>query len=384
MDETNFTAVMVRKIIFKSALIFASLLLLAVGVLWLRWGGGASYPGLETAPLFDTTALEIVYDAAEPPGNVTVSATGRIFLTIHPESRSRGPKVVEIVDGKAHPYPNLEFQKEYHTPLGVFIDTRNRFWVLDHGNHGIRSAQLFAFDLDSDSLVYRHVFNQREAPTGSYLNDLQVAADMETVIISDLSVLRQRPALVVLDLAMDQARRLLECDSTTRAQDWNIQTFTLPGKLASLRLGVDGLVLDQAEKWLYYGAVCHESLYRVTVRDLTDQALPPDDLRERVEWVSKKPLSDGLSIDQADQVILTDIEHHGLMRLDKNGVLQTLIEAPGQVRWADGCSFGPNGYLYFTDSALPDIMLRSRHHIRKKGPYFLYRLKMDVPGTPGR
>ena len=375
---------MVRKIIWKSVLIFVSLLLFGVLALWLRWGGGSPYPDLSTTPLFDTAALEVVYASAEPPGNVAVSETGRIFMTIHPESRTRGPVVVEIFDGKAHPYPDAEFQKKFQTPLGIFVDTRNRLWVLDHGNHGMQRARLFAFDLTADTLAYRYIFNHQEAPLGSYLNDLQVAADREAVIISDLSALRQRPALLVLDLAMGQARRLLERDSTTSAQDWNIQAFTLPGNLASLRLGLDGLALDPAEEWLYYGAVCHQSLYRVPLRDLVDPAIPPDDLRKRVEWVSNKPLSDGLRIDQTGQVILTDVEHHGLMRLEKDGTLRTLIATPGKIRWADGCSFGPDGYLYFTDSALPDVMLHSRGHIKKRSPYFLYKIKLDVAGISGQ
>ncbi|MBK7407746.1 MAG: hypothetical protein IPL49_09405 [Saprospirales bacterium] len=375
---------MIRKIGFYGASVFLSLFLLLLLVLRVQWGGGASYPDLSSTPLFDTSALEVVYASPEPPGNVTVSASGRIFMTIHPESRTNGPLVMEIVDGRASPYPNAEFQKKYQTPLGVFIDTRDRLWILDHGNHGFQRPQLFAFDLSADTLAFHYLFTRAEAPAGSYLNDLQVAAEKEVVLISDLSVMRQHPALVVLDKTLGQARRVLERDSTTGAQKWTIPALTLPGRLASLRLGVDGLALDQAEEWLYYGAVCHEALYRVRLSDLLDNALPPDDLRERVQWVGKKPLSDGLSIDQESQVILTDVEHHGLMRLGRDGILQTLVAAPGKIRWADGCSYGPDNYLYFTDSALPDVMLHSRKHIRKKSPYFLYRIKMDFPGIPGR
>ncbi|MDV7397234.1 hypothetical protein RZS08_37885, partial [Arthrospira platensis SPKY1] len=77
-------------------MLFISLLLAALGVLRWRWGGGAPYPDLSTAPLLDTTDLEVVLSYPEPPGNIAVSASGRIFITIHPESRTKGPRVLEI------------------------------------------------------------------------------------------------------------------------------------------------------------------------------------------------------------------------------------------------------------------------------------------------
>lgn len=379
---------MTRKIIRSGILLFAALLLVFLLLLRLRLGGGAPYPDLSTPPLLDSTALEVVYSSPEPLGNVAVSAAGRIFTTIHPESRAPGPLVLEIRDGEAHPFPDAAFQDELETPLGLFIDTRDRLWVLDHGNHGMGKPQLLGFDLASGALIYRHFFSRAEAPAGSFLNDLQVSANREAVMITDLSALRQRPALLIHDLATGRSRRLLSGDSTTRSQPWVIQTqrgpLSLPLNWANLRLGADGLVLDAEEQWLYYAAVSHESLYRVPLTDLLDEGLPPDDLRESVERVSRKPLSDGLSIDREGQVILTDVEHQGLMILGKDQSLKTLLRAPGHIRWADGCSFGPDAYLYFTDSALQDQLFHSRRYIRKKGPYFLYRVCMGTEGIPGR
>ncbi|MFZ2897588.1 MAG: L-dopachrome tautomerase-related protein [Saprospiraceae bacterium] len=378
---------MTTKIIRSGALVFLFfLVLLLLAVRW-RWGGGSYYPDLSTAPLLDTAALEAVYASPEPLGNVAVSASGRIFLTIHPESRAPGPKVVEIRDGEAWPFPDAGFQDEWVTPLGIFVDTKNRLWVLDHGNHGMKRPQLLGFDLEADTLIYRHRFSREEAPMGSYLNDLQVATGREVAIITDLSVLRQRPALLVHDLSAGRSRRLLEADSTTKAQPWIIRTengsLSLPGNWASLRLGADGIALDAREEWLYYAAVSHHSLFRVTLTDLLDEGLPAPDLRERVERAGPKPLSDGLSIDKTGRVVITAIEQQGLMLLEENK-LKTLVSAPGKIRWADGCSFGPDDYLYFTDSALPDQMLRSRRHIRHNGPYYLYRICMGIEGVPGR
>jgi sugar lactone lactonase YvrE len=100
--------------------------------------------------------------------------------------------------------------------------------------------------------------------------------------------------------------------------------------------------------------------------------------------VGQKPLSDGLSIDTLDHIYITDVEHGGIARMDQEGNLQTLLKDTERIRWADGCSFGGDGYLYFTDSAIPDQMLRSKSHIRKKEPYYIYRFKPEYGGIPGR
>ena len=50
----------------------------------------------------------------------------------------------------------------------------------------------------------------------------------------------------------------------------------------------------------------------------------------------------------------------------------TVIRSP-RIRWADGLSFGPDGWLYLADSALPELVLRSRNHIDAQGPYYIFR-----------
>jgi hypothetical protein len=54
------------------------------------------------------------------------------------------------------------------------------------------------------------------------------------------------------------------------------------------------------------------------------------------------------------------------------------------VRWADALSYGPGGWLYLADSAIPDQMLRSRRHMRAAAPYFIYRFHPGIEGAPGQ
>ena len=76
-----------------------------------RYGGGRPYPDLSTEPLIEESALEEVLAYPEPIGNVAVSHEGRIFFTVHPESRPQGNKLLELVADAAVPYPDGASQR---------------------------------------------------------------------------------------------------------------------------------------------------------------------------------------------------------------------------------------------------------------------------------
>ena len=119
------------------------------------------------------------------------------------------------------------------------------------------------------------------------------------------------------------------------------------------------------------------------LKDLRNQNLPEGQLNQRVERFSDKPLSDGLSYDVAGNVYVTDIEHNAIFRVSPQRKLSTLIQAP-QIRWPDALSFGPDGWLYVADSALPELILQSTEHIQEQGPYRVFRFQPGVNGVPGQ
>ena len=96
----------------KILLFLFALLLIGTIVLWVRYGGGQTYPDLSTAPVLNSSSLEEVVTYAEPVGNVAVNRDGRIFFTVHPESRPTGNKLLEFVRGAATPFPSGAAQAE--------------------------------------------------------------------------------------------------------------------------------------------------------------------------------------------------------------------------------------------------------------------------------
>ena len=370
----------------KILLFLVVLTLVLTSVVWLRHGGGEPYPDLSTTPILPGSALEEVLSYPQPIGNVAVSAGGRVFFTVHPEARPQGNKLLEFVDGASVPFPDGAAQASiFDTVLGLAIDRHNRLWTIDHGNHGMRTARLLAFDLESGELIHNQRFTAEIAPAGSFLQDLQISADGRTVVIADASFWRKNPALIIYDVESASARRILESHISVSAENYVIENqgrkMTFGGGVVSLRGGVDGIALG--EEWLYYGALSGSKLYRIKLHDITDPSVPDSQVAARVERFSTKPLSDGLSTDIEGNVYLTDVEHNSIYIVDENREPHTLIRST-KVRWPDALSFGPDGWLYVADSALGDVVLKSHEHIKSEGPYRIFRFQPGVAGTPGQ
>ncbi|MGB5257016.1 MAG: L-dopachrome tautomerase-related protein [Woeseiaceae bacterium] len=371
----------------KNLLLSILFLLLGVTtVLWVRYGGGEPYPDLTTSPLLAASALEEVLSYPEPIGNVAVNREGRIFFTVHPESRPEGNRLLEYVAGAAVPYPSASAQTElFDSVLGVAIDSLNRFWAIDHGNHGLRTPRIIGIDLDSGKILRNQAFDPSLAPAGSFLQDLQVSADARTIVIADTSVWRKKPGLVVYDIETGQARRVLESHRSVMSEPYVIRApgreMKFFGGVIVMRGGVDGIALGP--EWLYFGALTGAGLYRIKLDDLRDFDMPLQQIANRVERYSDKPLSDGLSVDTAGNLYVTDIEHSAISIVGPERTPATLIQS-ASIRWPDALSFGPDGYLYIADSALQDVILQSRKHIKANGPYRIYRFRPGFEGTPGQ
>lgn len=371
--------------------VFVGLMVLGalVARLYAIYGGGAPYPDLTTQPVLPDGALETVVSYHQPIGNVAVSADARLFFTVHPESRPQGPKLFEWVAGKAVPFPPAARQEElFQTPLGVAIDHRGWLWTIDHGFHGLRRPRLLAFDLSTGDVAHDHRFDGEEAPRGSFLQDLRVDPVSGTVYVADASFFGRRPAILVYEPGpRGRARRVLERHAAVSSQDWLIRNPTKTMRflfgLVSLKVGVDGIAVSRDGRWVAWGAMTHDTLFRAATADLRDPALPPAGLAERVIAVGRKPLNDGLSTDLAGNVLITDVEHGAVLRMTPGGDLTTLIKS-GRVRWADALSYGPGGWLYLADSAIPDQTLRSRRHMRAAAPYRIYRFAPAIDGVAGQ
>lgn len=363
--------------------------LLAFG-LHLRYGGGASFPDRSGAPIWSEDRLETVAELEYPPGNIAVGPEGRVFLTLHPEARPP-VNLIEWRNGRAQPWPSEAMQPggdapdALHEVLSIRIDRQNRLWALDNGKHGLKPGRLLAFDLDSGAIVHRFEFPRTLAGPGSHLNDFQVSPDGQTIYIADASFFALKPAILVYDVAAQEARRVISQHESVDAEHYlpvvqgrSMQAFGL----VTIRPGVDSIALSRDGDWLYFAPVTNNYMYRVATRHLRDTALDSATLKRRIKRVGLKTMSDGLTIDAAGHIYISDLEHSAILRMSPDGALTTLLKSD-RLRWPDGFSFGPDGWIYVTNSSLHQVIGLPPSSVQAHAPYQVFRFQSGQQGTPG-
>lgn len=370
--------------------LLALVLALLVTVRLIYGGGEAGFPDRTGAPMLSADALEVVAETDYPPGNIAVAPDGRVFFTLHPEGRPP-VNVVEWRDGKAVPWPSPAFQPgggeayAFQEILSLRIDRQNRLWLLDNAVHGTGQPRILAFDLDTRELVFRHDFPRDVMGLGSHANDFQVDAAGRFIYIADASLFAKSPALVVVDVAAGTSRRLLDSHVSVLPERW---IPVVAGRamqvlgIFTVAPGVDSIALSRDGEWLYFAAVNAGRMYRLRTADLRDTGLGERELGARVQVFAEKTMSDGITTDDAGNIYISDLEHSAILRLTPGRELQTLLKDP-KIRWPDGFGFGPDGWLYFTCSALHQIIGTPPASRAENAPYQVFRFRPGASATPG-
>ena len=340
-------------------------------------------------------ALEPVAELAINPGNLAVTADGRVFATVH-QFRRADAQLIEVTgDSGYRPWPDAAWNGPFgsgpevlNSPLGIAIDQKDRLWVIDNGlGDPAQPPKLLAFSLSDGSLAYRHDFPPESGPVGSFLNDLAVDDARGFVYIADVGGSHE-PALVWVNLETGASRRFT-ASPTLAAEDVDLVVDGRvigprgeDGTVRPARIAVNPITLSADGETLYFGAMNGETWYRLPTRLLREGA---EDLAiaAGIERAGPKPVSDGASTDIPGNHYFTDLANNAITVLRPDGSLETLV-ADERLLWPDALSFGEPGWLYI---AVNQLHLAPALNGGVEGggpPYRIMRVYTGTEGIAGR
>lgn len=299
---------------------------------------------------------------------VTVAPDGRMFVCFPYWSEDQDLAVAEVLeDGSLRAYPDTEWNSfrlgedvddafaRFICVQSVVADDEGSLWVLDPAAPMFEGPiedgpKLVRIDLTTDTVRRVIPFEASVAPQGSYLNDVRIDTQRDFAYITDSGL----GAIIVVDLDTGEARRLLDDDDSTKAEDIEIviegKPWTGPdGKTPAIH--ADGIALSPDRDWLYYHALTGRTLYRVPTEVLRDRDAAPDAVAAAVENLGQDVVCDGIIMDAAGNLYLTALEDNAIVRRGVDGTLTTLVRHP-ELRWPDTFSIGPDGVLYVSVSQI--------------------------------
>ncbi|AYN03988.1 L-dopachrome tautomerase-related protein [Flavobacterium sp. 140616W15] len=321
--------------------------------------------------------LEVVAAMDVRPGDVAVSAEGRVFATIHPLG-SQKIQLVEIINGKAIPYPSNIYQKngakandaQFDAMLGLIFDKNNQLWVIDMGLE-LGKTRLWAFDINKNKVIQKIELPSSVAPKGTFTQDVAIDEKNNFAYLADIA----NPGIIVLNLKTKKARRFSD-HTSLQAEDKNM---IIKGKIAYFggkpaRVAIDPITLSSDRETIFFGAMNGNSWYKVPAK-LLREGKSHSIIGSSIIKVGNKPFSDGAITDANGNHYFTNLQEHAITKLDATGKLTNIIRDNDKLLWPDNVYQGPDGWLYISVNQLDSSPAFTGAKDEGKPPYYIYRFK---------
>jgi sugar lactone lactonase YvrE len=348
-----------------------------------------------------STKAELVTEMDQAPGNIAVTEDGTVIVSIHPGLH---PEMVAVAikDGKITPFPPGAWSTVLgddaptgtpglHAVLGIRAGQDGMVWMISGGG-GQKIKHLYAWDTKANRLAhdFQYEAGKSAAAADSFFNDIALAPRHGALFLSDPAG-GANAALIAVDMETGQARRLLEGDKSVTPEPIaayiNGKMLGFPGKdgtTTPLRGAVNPITIDPGEEFVYYAPMSGTAVYRVAVDDLLDESLSPEELAAKVERYADKAPSAGITIDNAGNVYVTDIQHAAIGVTSPKDGYRILAQDDRLLAWPDGLSAGPDGYIYVAANRLYQNFPSHAQDGPPRPPFFISRVKALAPTTTGR
>ncbi|RWH31548.1 MAG: hypothetical protein E5X22_01325 [Mesorhizobium sp.] len=311
----------IGRLLLRIGLVLTFGVIAALAFVKFEYGRGTLYSDIGSANPGGLGKLEKLVSLEYPPGNVAVAPNGHVYFNYHPIARAgrfSDATVFELADGKITPFPSMAAQKDFQGTFGMTVDKQNRLWLIEPASFDFQHTRLWAFDLATRQRLAYFEFPGKEA---QFAQDLRVTDDGKYVLLADTGIMRfTGPKLIVFSVQDQTFRTALGAHPCTSPEDWLMQTpfgvYRMAGGLVNVAVGLDGIEISPDQKWVYLAGMTNSHLCRVPLSDVLDANIGPSEVAKKVEVLGAKPMSDGITIDKSGEVIVTDVEHGGLMAFD--------------------------------------------------------------------
>lgn len=343
----------------------------------------------------DEANFTVFAELESGPGNVTVTTEGRIILSLH-QFYQPEYSVVEFKNNQLVPFPNRELSDrqsksdlKLDSVLGIRSDGNGIVWMLDNGMRSGVTPKLVGWDTKSNQLHQVIYLPPPIAPKDNFVNDFTIDSQRDYIFISDPAG-GVNAAIIAVNLKTGAARRVLQGHTSVVPEAVDlvidgvpVQTKDESGKLHRPHIGVNPITEDIHNEWVYFGPMHGHSLYRIKAADLADATLDANVLANRVQRYSDKPISDGITIDQQNNIYLGELAVNAIGVIASDRKYHRLAQCP-RLSWVDSFSFGPNGQLVAVVNRLHHSSTLNGGVSTAKPPYYLLHIKALAPGLPGR
>ena len=315
--------------------------------------GANSIPTAETVASFDNIR----------PANIAISNNGRMFVTGHPIVGS-DKKVIEVSKiGKNSVYPNIKYADSSNKnnsiikdTIGITVDSKDNLWLLD-----MSMKQFVVWDIGKNKLNKIIKIPESVIKTTSFLQDFILDEKRNRLIIADMTQAdlksKPTPAFIVVDINTGKASRFAESHFSMMPD--------IEGGFA-----LNPISIDPSFSWVYFGALNGKKIYRVPASSFNDE----ESVLQNIEFYAPKPYSDGIKVDEKENVYITDIEKQAIGLSNKSGYKVISMLPEGQT-WPDGLVIKDN-YLYAVVNQLNRTAALNNGVDVSKPPYLIIKTKI--------